>query len=31
MPIAELSFASGEASLSVRSFRVEAAVSRPFW
>jgi len=30
MSIAELSFESGESSLSVRSFRVEDAVSRPF-
>jgi type VI secretion system secreted protein VgrG len=30
MPIAELTFESGETSLSVRSFRVEEAVSKPF-
>src|SRR5262245_49141603 len=30
MPIAELSFESGETSLSVRSFRVEEAMSKPF-
>jgi type VI secretion system secreted protein VgrG len=30
MSIAELSFESGETSLSVRSFRLEEAVSRPF-
>jgi type VI secretion system secreted protein VgrG len=30
MPIAELTFESAEASLSVRSFRVDEAVSKPF-
>lgn len=30
MPIAELSFESGEASLSVRSFRVKETISAPF-
>lgn len=30
MPIAELTFQSGEASLSVRSFKIEEAVSKPF-
>jgi type VI secretion system secreted protein VgrG len=30
MPVVELSFASGEASLSARSFRVEQGLSRPF-
>jgi type VI secretion system secreted protein VgrG len=30
MPIAELSFESGEASLSVRSFRIDEAASTPF-
>jgi uncharacterized protein involved in type VI secretion and phage assembly len=30
MAVAELSFASGDTSLSVRTFRVEEAVSKPF-